>query len=484
MLKAVVHTHIELGLNEVPPTMLVQLRGLFTVQNPEREAAMRAGRSTAQIPALVPVYRMTKDSIFLPRGAVGVVKRVARAHGVKLRWVSHVVSRSVRKVPLCDLGLTLRDYQVDAVNALTRGVQGYIKAPCGSGKTVIGSSAMVHVGEPGLVLVHTHDLLRQWTGLLRSWEVPVRSLSGQDRDLEPARVRNGEAEIVVATVQSLNRLGPKVDPLLQSVGAVILDEAHHAPAGTFREVLNRCPARYRWGLTATPDREDGWDVLLPYVLGPERWKISMRELVGLGHLLLPDVFALRSDTHLQQEQFTVRGRINMARAVNSLCDDKRRTRLLVQVIRDLASKGRTILVLVPRVQYAKDLAAIVRALGITAMPVTGNTGSGLREQRIRGVREGSIQVMVATQLADEGLDVPNLDAVVVASTGRAAGRAVQRIGRVMRTSPNKRTPVVVDVVDPTPFVSQWNARARAYFRELGIVVPSPAKWETILQQIR
>ena len=476
-------THLRLDLTEIPSGMADHLRGQLTVPNPERQSAARAGRPTGTIPALVQVFKQDGSHLLVPRGAVAMVKQSAQAHRVDLSWSSSVVSRSVRRVPLCDLGLTLRDYQEDAVQALVRGVQGYVKAPCGSGKTVIGASALVHTGEPGIVLVHTHDLLDQWVDLFRSWGVPVRSLSGKSRDLSPLRVQGGSPEVVVATIQTVHRLGTEADALLQSAGVVILDEAHHAPAGTFREVLERCPARYRWGLTATPHREDGWGVLLPLVLGPERWRISMGTLVDLGFLLLPEVYSLESMARLDPGQFTRRGRVNMARAVNHLCAHVGRTNLLLEVVTFLAHHGRTILVLVPRVQYAQTLAGSLRSAGISAMPVTGSTGSGLRSQRIRGVREGSIQVMVATQLADEGLDVPNLDAVVVASTGRAAGRAVQRIGRVMRTSPGKRTPVVLDVADPVPFSGQWKARARAYLQELGVAVPPPQPWDRIRDQL-
>lgn len=70
-----------------------------------------------------------------------------------------------------------------------------------------------------------------------------------------------------------------------------------------------------------------------------------------------------------------------------------------------------------------------------------------------------------------GLDVPGLDALVVASTGRAAGRAVQRLGRVMRVAEGKAQPLVVDVVDPTPFGGQAAARARAYLQQLGLAAP-------------
>ena len=380
-----VNTHLVLDLQEVPSGMVDQLRGHLTVPNPEREAAQKAGRSVEDVPALVQVYEVDGWDFRMPRGAVHLVKQVAQSHGVALRWVSEVVSRSVRRVPLDHLGLN-KDYQ-RRQSPCPWGPR-VCRAPCRR-KTVIGASAGP-LREPGIVLVHTHDLLRQWVDLFRSWEVPVRSLSGEDRDLEPLRMRHGDPEVLVGTVQSLHRLGDRAAPLLQSCGAVILDEAHHAPAGTFRDVLQNIPARYRWGLTATPHRADGWDVLLPLVLGPERWSTSMAELVDLGHLLLPDVYSLDSQVSLDSTKWIHRGRVNMARAVNALCAHPGRTELLTEVVHHLALDGRTILVLVPRVQYAQDLADRFRGLRITAMLLTGSTGSvsSVRSDQSGGICPG------------------------------------------------------------------------------------------------
>jgi superfamily II DNA or RNA helicase len=478
-----VRTHLELEIAGLPRSVIERLCQHLTVANPEREQAARSGRDPSSIPALVKLYEVRSGTLFLPRGAVQVLRGVASSEGIEIEWDSQVVSVSQRRVPFRDLGVVLRDYQRDGVEALVRGVQGYIKAPCGSGKTIMGTSAMVVTGETGLVLVHTHDLLHQWVDLFRSWDLRVRSISSGSKNLEPLALRYGEPEYVVATIQTAHRLGKQIQPLLDSVGAVLLDEAHHAPATTFRSVLERCASRYRWGLTATPSREDGWGMLLPLVLGPERWGISMGQLVDSGHLLRPVVLSLSSGVDLDLRSCSVSGRLNMSRAVNKLCADEGRHTLLLDVAEVLANQGRSTLLLVPRVAQAHTLANHLQERGIVAMSVAGDTPGGLRKQRIRNLREGRIQVLVATQLADEGLDVPNLEAVVVASTGRAAGRAVQRIGRVMRTAPGKRTPVVVDVADPPPFSGQWRARARAYYEELGVAVPRPTSWQEVREII-
>lgn len=455
--------------------VLSALRQRLTIANPERRSAVRAGADPDSVKPLIRLYKEHSGQMLIPRGAVNLLQKLAMQHCLKLTWRSEVVSRSVRKLPLHQLPVELRAYQREAVQALHLGVQGYIKAPCGAGKTIIGASAIASLGEPALVLVHTHDLLGQWSSLFSEWGFRVRLISGGQAALaaKPLRINAGHPEIAVATVQTLIRAGSAADSLLRSAGAVLLDEAHHAPAGSFRELLERCPARYRWGVTATPNRDDGWDVLLPMVIGPERWSISMSSLVRMGWLMMPELLAIRSGAALEPHQYLRGNKPNMTAATNVLVQHPARQKLLLQLAQLLSSRQRTTLLLVPRRKQAHSLASELQKMGVLAQPVTSSVSKNLREQRLHQLREGQLSVLVATQLADEGLDVPRLDALIIASTGRAAGRAVQRIGRVMRLAPGKSKPLVIDIVDPTPFGGQWRARSRAYLNELGLVASPP-----------
>lgn len=165
----------------------------------------------------------------------------------------------------------------------------------------------------------------------------------------------------------------------------------------------------------------------------------------------------------------------MGSAITALGKDEGRQQLIVDLATKGAEQGRTSLVLVPRVKLAHNMATRLRGAGLNAAAVTGQVDKRTRADRLRHLRNGQLQVLVATQLADEGLDVPNLDLLINASAGRAAGRAIQRVGRAMRPSPNKPTPVVVEVVDGTPFRSQWGARQRAYLAELGLQTGAPVE---------
>jgi len=482
-----VSARLSLDTRAAPRALLARLARRLTIPNPERRKRARAGLDPAGVDPFARLYHRAGHLLIMPRGAVGIVRSEARRHGVELSWQPAVVSRSAGAVDADSLPLTLRPYQRDAVSALRRGVQGYIVAPCGAGKTVIGASALVLTGEPSLILVHTRDLLSQWTGLLRSWGLTVRTVAGGRRRClrDPLSVQSGRPEFAVATVQTLERAGESAQTLISSAGAVLLDEAHHAPASTFRRVIESAPARYRWGVTATPDRDDGWGVLLPLLLGPQLWSVSVPELIDGGWLLRPRLVAVDSGADVTAERFIDprTGRLDMTGAVTALTVDPSRVALLVELSLQLVRDGRTLLVLVPRRAAAHELSRLLTARGVLAMPVTSDVPGGLRAARIDQLRRGVLRVLVATQLADEGLDVRSLDAMIIASTGRAAGRAVQRIGRAMRVADGKRTPIVVDIVDPIPFIGQWTARRRAYRERVGVCASRRSRRETAAQKL-
>ena len=424
-----VHSHLQLDVRQLGDDLRLDLQQQLTRANPDRLRAQARGRPCYQLPAMVHLWEQRGQHLLLPRGAVQLLRQRAAAHGVALLWSSEVVSRSTQQVPLGDLPLELRSYQRDGVQALLRGVQGYLRAPCGAGKTVMGASALVASGEPGLVLVHTHDLLEQWAGLLRGWDYRVRVVAGgRMAGLgTPLRVRGGVPEFAVATVRTLTQAGAQASTLLRSCGAVLLDEAHHAPASTFSGLLQQLPARYRWGVTATPEREDGWTFALPLVIGPELWRVEMQELVRAGHLLRPQLLRVHSGARLDIAAASPGGQLQIARAVG-LAGDRTRQQLLLDLYSCAAERGRTVLLLVPRVQQTHRLAQALGARGVVSLAVTSRVGKGLRRSSSPRCARGRCRCWWPRSWPTRGWTCLGWTALVLASTGRAAGRAVQRLG--------------------------------------------------------
>ena len=462
---------ISFSIDDVSIDFVNDVKRHLTWENPTWRKAHNSGRPTRGIASHLSYLRVVNGSAFAPRGCVQLMMRLARKHDITLDWNSDVVSDSSNTCTIDDLNVNLRPYQVDAVNALIDKVQGYVVLPCGGGKTTLGASAAIMLGEATIICVHTEDLAYQWSDTIERlcYEKPRIVGCGTPNDMTPLK----QGEIAVCLIQTLSKSIEKSLPLLESAGAIIVDECHHVAANSFQRIISRCTARYRWGLTATPSRPDNLDFMLDLHLGPRLFEMSTSELVDLGFLMRPEVQPVYTHWSPAEKDYDKDGRLIYARAVTKACKDGERSQLIMDLARIAYQENRTTMILVPRVGYANAIAQRLQQEGINATSVTGQSNKHARKHRLNDVRSGRSSVIVATQLADEGLDVPNLDCLILATAGRAQGRAIQRAGRIMRISENKQKPIIFDLIDGGPFKSQWKSRVRAYKEHLNVEPLSP-----------
>src|SRR5690606_38598377 len=255
--------------------------------------------------------------------------------------------------------VALRDYQARAVAALARVTQGTVVIPCGGGKTRVGIGAVASLRTPALVLVHTLDLAEQWRSELRELLGIEAGLVGGGADAPGA--------VTVGVIQTLVRWEPeRLDAFLGGFGLLVLDEAHHVAAATFHEIVGRCPARYRLGLTATPEREDGLTPLLELFLGRPLAIVSHEELVAAGVLALPDIRVVETGF-----SFPYLGANDYAPMMSALVADEGRNELVVRAVTAEARAGHACLVLSGRVDHCRALAGRIRDAGVEAAELTG-----------------------------------------------------------------------------------------------------------------
>jgi superfamily II DNA or RNA helicase len=284
--------------------------------------------------------------------------------------------------------------------------------------------------------------------------------------------------VTVAVIQALARWSPAaVEEFLGRFGIIILDEVHHVAASIFRDVVGRCPARYRLGLTATPEREDGLTPLLELYFGPPVARVSHGELVAAGVLVLPEIRSIATAFI-----YPYCGADDYASMLAALVTDDARNALVVSTVVPEASKGYSCLVLSGRIDHCELLVERLRAVGVTAALLAGPVQKDRRRRVLDDARAGRLAVVVATSLADEGLDLPRLSRVFLVYPGRARGRTVQRLGRVMRPHPEKTGAILFDFVDRcVPILRRHHLeRRRLYAEVLGVPasrlsVPQPTK---------
>jgi superfamily II DNA or RNA helicase len=356
-------------------------------------------------------------------------------------------------------GPNLRPYQAEAVG-FQHHRDGITVLPCGAGKTLTALAGIAKVGRRAVVLVPTKAVRNEWT--TECWKC---------LGVAPGQVGDGrfapEQHVTVAINATAVNLAPeKFEALFGAAGVLVVDECHHVAADKLRALVERVPAKLRWGLTATPFREDGLGQVMQWVLGPIVVESSQRELADAGHLVLPEVRKVESGWECPKDIDPAERYNDM---VTALVGDKERNSLVLEVARRATAEHVRVLVLTSRTWHARHLAEELNpGKAFVATACTSDMPKRAQRDAVDVFREGDAKILCAVNIADEGLNVPALDAVVIAGPVKAKAKSIQRLGRLMRPLEGK-APVLYDVVDERveQLKRQWWARRRAYKKVLG-----------------
>ena len=460
------------GAKFLPPDSpyIDEIRAKYRCANPEYNQAMalRQRGKWVQVPdqhvyacKVIPLWHKWGGGLMIPRGIDLSLRWPGLAH---IEKTSHLPLSRDEDSPLrfAD-GVSLRPYQQEAVTELETHDEGLVIAPCGAGKTMIGLGAMTKFDTRTVVLVHTNDLAKQWqdriTAQLRTvdGEVPNVTMWGGGK-------KDDSGQIVIAMIQSLAR--ERWDELHdwgKQFGMCIVDEAHHIPANSFSHVMMAMPAKIRLGLTATPDRPDGLSDILYWHFGKELTRITTQQLIDEGRVMAPRV-------HFRLTAWYPETQMDWPKLVTKMCADDKRNDQILQMVDDLVADGRQVLILSDRVQHCIDMAERVANNGISAAALVGKMTKKQRAETLAAADSREVKAIFATTVADEGLDLPGLDTLILTTPTKAMGRIQQRIGRIMRTAENKMEPLVIDMVDYSRPLFRLHKKRAKFYRELGCTV--------------
>ena len=414
----------------------------------------RRGRLPPGEKRLVLAFDQTPRRVVLPRGLVRAASRI-----VPLR----VVDRRLTLAPV-DFRWrgTLYPYQVSAARAVIKNEGGVLVAPPGAGKTVMGLAAAAAWRQPTLWLVHTLELQQQALERAHAlYGLPDGAYATIGEGARPEGLE-GRA-LYVAMIQTMAQVAGWTEWMATRVGTVIVDECHHTPASTYRLVIGQMPARFRLGLSATPQRTDGLGPLMRAVLGPQV-QVPLRLLVDVGRIVLPTIRLVETDFRLEDDALAWDA-MEKARA-----EDPGRNRIVLSLAFRAYRAHRKVMILVARKQHARMLAAALERAGVPAAAITGDATTERRNRAFERLERGRM-VVVATRVANEGLDLPLLDTLILASAARSPVTLEQQLGRLMRTARGKGTPVAFDVIDShVPALAEQARARRQYYAEVGYQV--------------
>lgn len=450
----------EIVLRSLPERTISRLRQALRYPNPEYIKSKMAGEEEPGCPVYSTVVREYEDRVVVPRGCVGIVKRVLHVGGLKPVFKD-------RRAVGDHLGLECaeffqpRPYQEDGASLLKRSQQGLVILPCGGGKTFLGLHTISKVQRSTLVIVPKRDLLHQWAeDVEKLFKIKPNLYGAGKHQVGPITIATADALIA----------HPELD--LSRFGLVVYDEVHRVATALRKGLMRRIPARYRMGLTATPEREDGQTRVIEFIFGDKLLVKEIPELVKAGYLVLPKVKAVHTNftTNISfSEDPSARSWKQYNRLTDAIAADGMRNELICDLVK--SEKNLTWLILSPsRKKHAKHLAELLRdRTGLDVRCATSDVKGKKRKALMEGFQRGEFPVMTATSIADEGFNVRHLERVLLALPEGSRGQTTQRLGRLMR--PEGQQPVVYDLVDVNVELlnRRWHKRKSVY-RKLGMEI--------------
>lgn len=395
-------------------------------------------------------------------GFVGMVRKAATEEGLKVDLIDQRAPPCAPD-PQADLGW-LRDYQRDGVQKVVAETRGILWHPTGSGKTDTATGLGKLLPCRWLFLVHRGNLLDQ---AAERWEKRTGTPAGRVGDGTWVAER-----FTVATFQTLHaRL--KADPhdleataLLAGAQGVVFDEAHILPANSFLGIAMRTPNAYwRVGMSGTPlARGDRRSLYTVAATGPVIHRVHPDVLIKAGVLSRPKIRMVPLEQHA-----TGPGRWHDVYR-ELVVESRKRNDLVVRVTTGATKPS---IVFVKEIDHGRALEAMIRKAGISCEFIWGTDSTEERRAAVRRLVRRDVDVLVASVVFNEGVDIPELRSVVIASGGKSVIAALQRVGRGMRVQKDAQGNVVKDefeVWDVMDRGDRWlqrhgRARVRAYAGE-------------------
>ena len=295
-----------------------------------------------------------------------------------------------------------------------------------------------------MIVVHKEFLANQWVDKIKEFcpSATIGRVQGDTFDVEK--------DFVIAMIQTMcmREFDKKA---FDSIGLLVVDEAHHIGAPAFSQFMFKVCPRYTLGLTATPERKDGLTRLLYWFLGPEFFKV---ERVNQGTTKVTTLnYTDPGGVYQTPPPVTRFGQLNMAGMINIVTELEARNDLIVQTAEGALRADRRVLILSDRREHCFYLQ---NRLGSNAKLYVG----GMKEKDLEESAKSPI-VVATFQLAHEGLDIPALDTVILATP---KSDIKQSIGRIMRETAGKlNDPLIFDIADQwSVFFAMYRKRLKVY----------------------
>lgn len=353
---------------------------------------------------------------------------------------------------ICKEDTSLRPYQEKAKKEIFESWDEVdnvmFQMPTGTGKTRLFTSIIRDINDYSikrrepvkiLIIAHRDELIEQIDESLNRYRVPHNVIAG-------GRKKDYRYPVSVASIQTITNRYNLADAKKLNVQFVIIDEAHHALAKTYKKLWDLYPGSKKLGVTATPWRmshESFTDLFDKLVLS-----MPIKDFIKQGYLSSYKYFSLKSDSDIQSTidelDFDKYGDYKESSMEEKMDIGSIRAQLL-KSYQSLA-EGKKGIIYAINIAHAKHLCREYEEAGYKTVCIDSNTDTSERKDLVEKFRKGKIDIIVNVDIFSEGFDCPDIEFIQLARPTRSLVKYLQQVGRGLRPTSNKEHCIILDNV--------------------------------------
>ena len=340
------------------------------------------------------------------------------------------------------------DKLVEAMKTVGGGI---LSLPCGYGKTTVALAVASTMKVRTMIVVHKEFLANQWRERIKQF------CPGATIGIIQQNKFDVDCDFVIAMLQTLSMKEFTLDQF-ESIGMVIVDEAHHICARVFSQAFFKFCPKYTLGLSATPIRKDGLTDVLYWFLGPPAFSVEREN----RQTTIVKTLRYKCDEYKLPPPVTRFGKVSLVQMITDLVENHGRNDFIEKQVRKIMEKSsRRLLVLSDRRLHCEEIAQRLSDIG------TGLYMGGMKEAALEESAKQKIIVGTFSQ-AHEGLDIPVLDTVILVTPKSDVKQAV---GRILRETVGKKNdPIILDVVDDWGLMGSMYYKRRKMYKQSGFEI--------------
>ena len=407
--------------------------------------------------------RLMSKSLCFPVGMLSAVEEIFTEKNIAYRKVDNRTKPNYGKPmsPISDSKFSERDYQRNTIKKCIAAGSGIVKMCTGSGKSFVIASLVAHYNTKSIIYVVSIDLLHQMVSTLKdSFGIDAGIIGDGHCNIKQINVmtiwtagaafdKKLETKYAEDTDCSAGKIKNKEDirNLVRQADVIILDECQYGGSDTFQFLDKESKKSYnRFLFSGTPWRESGDDILLEAVAGEKIVDVSASMLIKKGFLVRPNI--------VFKDVSPIRGVGKTYPEVYSkyIINNDERNNMAVEACKNFVKKDLKVLILFRNINHGEIISEKLSNANIEHSFLSGKDSTKDRDIGVFKIKNGEVNVILASTIFDVGVDIPILDALINMGGGKSTGKMLQRIGRVIRSYPGKDSAYIIDFYDQCKYL--------------------------------